>query len=394
MKILYVAQQPISFQSASTVNVIRMCQALGLEGHDVTLLLPSSGRMMSVHETCEYYGVEPVFRITRIRLRSPAALYPLAAGLLLPLCALLFARYVGASVVYTRHLKTAAIAPLFGLRCAFEAHQPMRVREDKGWRLFRWSARSRRFIALTVITDSLRSHFQKRVPRVARKIHVLPDAADLNVSSVTPDSIAIRKSRLQVGYFGNLYLGKGAEILAQLARNIDWADFHLIGGKPEDVKKWGEALADFSNIRLHGHFAPGKVPELQKSFDVLIAPYQEVVFSEGGRDIGRWMSPLKIFEYMAAGKPIVASDLPVLHEVLRHGQNALLCAPNDLQSWIRALERLYNNPCLRFLLSYNALSDFLTKYTWEVRAKKLTKIIEQDPPKASDETDGHRSCGL
>ena len=61
--------------------------------------------------------------------------------------------------------------------------------------------------------------------------------------------------------------------------------------------------------------------------DILIAPYAAQVSHAGGGDIGRWMSPLKLFEYMAAERPVVTADLPVLREVVRDGETALLCPP-------------------------------------------------------------------
>ncbi len=85
--------------------------------------------------------------------------------------------------------------------------------------------------------------------------------------------------------------------------------------------------------------------DLLRSYDVLIAPYQEkVCVHGGGGDVATWMSPLKIFEYMAAGRPIVASDLPVLREILEDGRNALLVSPGDVDAWCIALNKLRNHP--------------------------------------------------
>ena len=82
------------------------------------------------------------------------------------------------------------------------------------------------------------------------------------------------------------------------------------------------------------------------------------------------MSPLKLFEYMAHGLPIVSSDLPVLKEVLEDGRNALLCDPDDIESWISAITQLQHDKLLRRQLSLQARDDFEQNYTWEIRAAK------------------------
>jgi glycosyltransferase involved in cell wall biosynthesis len=102
--------------------------------------------------------------------------------------------------------------------------------------------------------------------------------------------------------------------------------------------------------------------------DVLLAPYQRRVFTHGGSDTSRWMSPLKVFEYMAAGKAIVCSDIPVLHEVLSHKETAWFCPPEDIDAWCAALTELRDDANLRLNLGQAARTTFLQHYTWRSRA--------------------------
>ena len=92
-----------------------------------------------------------------------------------------------------------------------------------------------------------------------------------------------------------------------------------------------------------------------------------------GGDVGaaRWMSPLKIFEYMAHGKPIVATDLPVIREVLEHERNALLAPSGDLDAWEHAARRLVDDPALRERLGGRAREDFEAGYSWRARARAV-----------------------
>jgi len=105
--------------------------------------------------------------------------------------------------------------------------------------------------------------------------------------------------------------------------------------------------------------------------DILLAPYQNRVTltTKGKGDISKWMSPLKIFEYMAHAKAIVASDLPVLKEVLCHEVNSLLCPPQDIEAWQNALLELANNSSLRTALGDTARQEFVKRYTWKGRGE-------------------------
>ena len=77
------------------------------------------------------------------------------------------------------------------------------------------------------------------------------------------------------------------------------------------------------------------------SVDLLLMPYQnKVSIGVRGQDTSRWMSPMKMFEYMAAGQAIVASDLPVLREILVHKHNAILTKADDVIEWETAIKML------------------------------------------------------
>jgi glycosyltransferase involved in cell wall biosynthesis len=83
------------------------------------------------------------------------------------------------------------------------------------------------------------------------------------------------------------------------------------------------------------------------------------------------MSPLKLFEYMSWGKPILCSDLPVLREVIEDGRNGLLLPPDDPTAWAAALCRLMDNPDEGERLGNKARADFLARHTWRQRANRV-----------------------
>ena len=141
---------------------------------------------------------------------------------------------------------------------------------------------------------------------------------------------------------GHLYAGRGVELFIELARRIPSAQFVWVGGRPQDVNEW-RAKASSQNLRnvLFTGFIPNRdLPLYQSAADVLLMPYARSIFgSSGSADSAAVASPMKMFEYMAAERAIITSDLPVIREVLNES-NAVFCPPDDVEAWKTALEDL------------------------------------------------------
>jgi glycosyltransferase involved in cell wall biosynthesis len=190
-----------------------------------------------------------------------------------------------------------------------------------------------------------------------------------------PGPMPLHGGPITVGYFGHLYPGKGMEMIAALAPMLPNMRFEVYGGTETDLARWREACAGQENLTLYGHIPHAEVAGRMAGCDILIAPYAAQVSHAGGGDIGRWMSPLKLFEYMAAERPIVASDLPVLREVVRDGDTALLCTPGDVTAFAEGLQRLGNDPGLRTRLGAAGRDLLEAEYTWDRRARRVLEGI-------------------
>ena len=103
-------------------------------------------------------------------------------------------------------------------------------------------------------------------------------------------------------------------------------------------------------------------------------PYKrEVSVSSGGSDTSGWMSPMKMFEYMATRRLIISSDHAVLREVLSE-QNALLCDPEDVDAWETGIRKAVTDVGWRERLADRAYQD-VKQYTWRNRVKRIFQAL-------------------
>jgi glycosyltransferase involved in cell wall biosynthesis len=185
----------------------------------------------------------------------------------------------------------------------------------------------------------------------------------------------------RIGYVGNLYHGRGVELVTELARRMPACRFELIGGSEADLARI-RGLGQPANVVLHGFVPPARLADMYAELDILLLPYPRsgVRGPTSGSDTSRWASPMKMFEYMASGVPMVASDLPVLGEVLGDGVNTLIAPADDAGAWQRALERLLGDPALRLRLATQAQQELRRDYTWQARAERIMRELGLEPP--------------
>jgi glycosyltransferase involved in cell wall biosynthesis len=347
-----------------------MCQAMAEVGHEVTLISKHGPDVIEkdVSDDFLFYGVQRKFTIRKLArpsFRGGGILFIAAVAWFL------WNNRKQVDLVYSRDIPGARIATLLGLPTIYEAHGVPRASSSQNQ--YQRIIRSQSFLRLVVISQGLQADLaaSKLLPEES-KVMIAHDGA--NPGRIDHQSRANGLSKtapFSTGYVGQLYSGKGLEMIMPLAGRLAEVEFHIIGGQERDLRYWRE-LQPPPNVKFHGFISPGEVSSLYQQFDVLLLPPQNEVYGATGQsEISRWMSPLKMFEYMATGKPIISSDLPVLREVLTHEQNALLVGPDDIDGWETAVRRLQADPALAQKLGQQAQKDLLEEYTWDARAKKV-----------------------
>lgn len=362
MRIAYTTGSIIPSNAANSVQVLRMCEAFGRAGHEVALHAVDGGGPAA--DVFAAYDVEPTFALHRYAKPTPPGVGPAAY-----LAQVVRAVVTGPrpDLVFSRGVRYLLGVAALGVPLVYEAHAmvPEGHRRRTRQALFRLP----NFARVVCVSEGLRQDLLAAYPMLdAAKTVVAHDAAvPVDFTALRPASPwPEREGALQVGYVGGIYAGRGIEQILQVAAALPEIDVHIVGGSAADLPSDGPLPP---NVRAHGRVAPSEVPAYLARFDVLLAPFQARVAVAGGKgDTSRWMSPLKIFEYLSTGRAIVCSDMPVLREVLTHDETALLVAPADVPGWIAAIERL-QDPALRARLGERARRLFEAEYTWARRAE-------------------------
>ena len=354
-RILYVNKSIVDSNQANAIHVRQMYRALVRAGADV--------RLLARYERSNAFA-QPLLRrragtldTARLALRARS----ISAG--------------DVDCIYGRHLPSLVAACGIGPPVIYESHA---ISDGLAHHLERMLLRSPSLKRVTVISDQLKRDFLFRHTGFDRdRIEVLRDAADIPDNS-HPNKQGRAGGRIQCGYVGNLYPGTGADLLPKLAARVPECDFHLVGGDHAELasfrRRIGIALP--SNLRCHGSIPHESVQGIYDTLDIALLPLQSVVRDMRGANIGRWTSPLKMFEYMASGLSIIASDLPILREVLRDRETALLARHDSLDAWVQGIRELAASTELRRALGRQARKEAKEKYSWDARARRVLAMVE------------------
>ncbi|MDE1966813.1 MAG: glycosyltransferase family 4 protein [Patescibacteria group bacterium] len=277
------------------------------------------------------------------------------------------------TVIYTKDSYLCILAlllrPFFGYRVAFESHLIYHSFRD------RFIARSAD--AIFTVTSFLRSSLVKDYGAKETRVAIMPDAVDLDIFDVQMDRASARKGLdlpldktlfVYTGRFKTLGMDKGimTALSALKAMNDQRLMLVAVGGSASDVKEY-QIAANRLGIGIQaiflGYVSQSKLALFQKAADALIMPFP---FTE---HFALYMSPLKMFEYMASKVPIIASDLPAVRDIL-DDSTAVIVKPGDPESLAEAMKKVAYGARLLDGLALAAYEK-VKGFTWQKRAEKI-----------------------
>lgn len=372
MLIACIAGSRIPSRTANSIQVMKMCQAMAEENFRPRLIVPRYGSDdPSINESLwHHYGISHPFQVQWMPAENKLR------NRLFQFHAAWCARSMGAKMVWTRHLGVAAVTSLLGIATIYEAHQP--ISGKLGPLYYRLFLMGRGGYRIVFISDALRRYYQANHSSTTGPfISVVHDGVDMEKYKQLPTPEKARRKLgvipegFTVGYAGHFYPGKGMELIIEIAERLKDINFLVVGGEPELIEGYKAAArnAHLGNIFFAGFQPNEQLPLFQAACDILLMPYQKKVHGSSGGDIAKFCSPLKMFEYMAAQRLIISSNLPVLLEVL-NSSNSVLCDPEDIQAWVKSIEKAAEDETWRNSLAAQARKD-VEQYSWRNRVRKI-----------------------
>ena len=407
MKIVYLAKARIPSEFAHAHQIMQMCEAFADAGADVALLYARYRRTpeSETNDIWSFYGVEHVFRAETIACLDwswLARFLPIRLAdkwrttwsewltlLSFTLGAIPRLRRETAAIVYSRDTFPLWLMSVLWPRRArtfvFEAHTYPATGLGRYFR----RRLMRRIGGFVVITEQLRSLYSE-LGAPPERLLLAHDGYRAEWFEVTEDRVESRRELgwapelFVVGYAGRFHtmgmdkgIGVLAEAVAQLAgdRGARPVRLAVIGGPAESLKAFRQRMASAGLpdeiIWYGGQAPPAAVPGYLRAFDACVAPFPWT------RHFAYYASPMKLFEYMASGTPVVASDLPAIAEIIHDGQNGLLVPPGDASALAGALRRLRDDAELASRLATQAKQD-VAAYAWDRRAGRILEWIQRN----------------
>ena len=382
MKILSLADTRFPIERANGVQTMATCHALAERGHQVRLVVrPDTAR--PARDPFAFYGWPNTSRL-RIDAIAGGARGRRVRFLVSAIAA---ATSSNADVVFTRDLGLAALLlrlpegrrpPVVyeshGIAPVVAAEMPRllgTVEPPSPAKLARLESRERRVWqragAYVTITAALRDDLAGRYGARDR-VFVIPDGAR------PPATDLPRGDAKTAGYAGHLYPWKGVDVFVRALALSPGLRGVIVGGHPgeKDRARVDDLIRDLGlrdRVTVTGLVEPNAVAGRLAQAGVLVLPNTATAISE------RYTSPLKLFEYLWMGRPIVASDLPSLREIVRHGETAWLVPAGDPSALAKGLDHVVGNDELATRLGAAALALAPT-YSWTARAGHLERAFE------------------
>ncbi|GAB4538766.1 MAG: glycosyltransferase family 4 protein [Anaerolineales bacterium] len=380
MKIALITNSRIPSLTANSIQAMKVAQALIQLGHDLRLFAPAEMNPVAQETLCAHYGLRDIppiewipslkfFRRLDFALRAQRA-----------------AERFGAELIYTWLPQSAVWAQARKFPVVLEMHADVAGNMGAWWLRQVVQMNGRQLITTTnlalkkVLERSIRLPFPHHL--------VAPNGVELERYQDLPAPPEARqrlnlKENLTVGFTGHIYPGRGAELLFELAKNLPAVNFLWVGGTPELVEFWRGKLsaAQMNNVTMTGFISHEKIPLYQAASDILLMPYSKSISASSGQDIAEVINPMKMFEYMAAGRAIVSADLDSIREILNEG-NAVFCEPSSgvrdeelgTRNWAIAIESLLGDEPRRLALGRQARKD-AERFTWIEREKRVMNFF-------------------
>lgn len=381
MKLFYIANVRLPSTKAHGAQIMKMCEAFASNGLEVELV--TAGAKGDIFK---YYGISRRFAVKNIfsldfgklkilgRWAHPMQALSFSFGVFIYL--LLNRNKIGEDgVIYFRGDYSFAFSSLLKKNIFLEIHN-FSKRLDNYYR--------KTFVklkGLILLTKRAKEDFVS-IGIKEERTFIAPDAVDLDTFNISINKEDARKKLnlpqdkkiiVYTGKFKTMGMDKGiSDILKALIRLGDNIVFVAAGGSEEDIAYYKKLAADLNisaRANFVGHVMQSDLAIYQKASDILLMPFPNITH------YAYYMSPLKMFEYMAGKRPIIATDLPSIREVLNEN-NAVIVKPDNPRDLADGIKKIIEYENLAKKIADQAFED-VQRHTWVKRAESIIEFIKK-----------------
>lgn len=353
-KLLYVSDISLPNKSAYAVHILKMCEAFSSRKR-VDLIVNHNFEKWEVLK--RNYNLKKKINIISLNnFKTTNFFFRVLNGYK----TIKLIRKNDYKIILSRNILTSIILAFFGIKNILEIHTELTGFTKRiFYFFFRKTQKNLKFI---FIHKELNNFFNLK-----KNFIVLDDAINLtefkNIKNKT-----IKNSFV---YTGSFIKGKGIELILDLAKHFKNYKFFLYGNLDTFPKSLYSKKKMIKNLIINDYVEYKKIPYILKSAEFLLMPYpKKVGVLMRGINVQKYISPLKMFEYLAAKKIIFASQNSAYRHILINNFNSIIIEPENKKKWIKMIEYVVNNKSKFNKLKKNSFKT-AKKYTWEVRSKKI-----------------------
>jgi len=350
IEIYYVAELNLPNKSAYSIHVIKMCEAFSKLKYKVKLFVING---KSINKIKNFYNIKNKFYIYSIF--NSFRILNFFSRILFSY-KILFKLNNKDYIFISRSIIFALLATIYKKKIILELHHEITGLTKIIYNILNY---------LNLLKNLNYIFLNKKlnqIYKIKRTRYIVLDDA------VNPDDFKIKKNKKFKNtcvYIGSFFKGKGIDQIYRLAQNNPKIFFHIYGEKRFlSFKKY------LRNFKVFDHIKYKKIPYILSNYEVALMPYQEIVKGRGSVNLEKYMSPLKMFDYLAAQLIIIASDLKIYKHILKNNFNCKLVKINDDINWSKTIINVFKDRKKINYLKKNAAKTAL-KYTWEKRCKKI-----------------------
>lgn len=375
MNITYIHNCRMPTEKAHGYQIAKMCEAFADNGVNVELIVPKRRNHIK-DDIFTYYHTRNNFTFRYLKFIDFFSWSWLnhkigfTLNILEFLLLTLFLKIVKQNIIYTRSPEIAWLFGVRGYKTFFECHQ---LPKKKSW-LFSFFIK--KINTIVTISNGLKQDLADDYAYPADKILTAPDGVDLETFDI---KITKQEARAQLDlpidikivlYTGHLFAWKGVDTLAEASKDLsEEIRIYALGGDAKEINEF--------NSRNPGHRVINIPSVPRESVAIWLKAADLLVLPNSAKEkiSEKYTSPLKLFEYMASGTPIIASDLPSIREILDEN-NSVLFKPDDAASLKNNIKTAMNIDSIT--KSAQCGNNIPHEYTWFSRSKKIIKRILQN----------------